>query len=141
MNSREVLQYLGASLIEKGVDDFCRAVLAHYGWNAGEPLIIDGIRHAEVVESLRKLVAPLELRVVFLDVQDEDRLKRLTILDARMAEHLELVEGHTTEQQVKDLLPQLADLRLPGDRPVSELVSTLINWIHQGDGPRNACAA
>ena len=37
-----------------------------------------------------------------------------------MAENLELVERHMTEQQVKDLLPDLADLRLPGDRPVSE---------------------
>ena len=140
-NSREVLQYLGASLIEKGVDDFCRAVLTHYGWNAGEPLIIDGIRHAEVVESLRKLVAPLELRMVFLDVEDEQRLKRLKAQDERTIENLALVERHVTEQQVKDLLPDLADLRLSSNRPVSELVSTLVNWIHQGDGTRNACAA
>jgi transcriptional regulator with XRE-family HTH domain len=139
--SREVLQYLGGGLIEKGVDDFCRAVLTHYGWNAGEPLIIDGIRHAEVVESLRKLVAPLELRVVFLEVEDEQRLKRLKAQDERMIENLTLVEGHVTEQQVKDLLPGLADLRLSSNRPVPELVSTLVNWIHQGDGTRDACAA
>jgi dephospho-CoA kinase len=139
--SREVLQYLGASLIEKGVDDFCRAVLTHYGWNAGEPLVIDGIRHTEVVESLRKLVAPLDLRVVFLEVEDEQRLKRLNAQDERTAENLELVEGHATEQQVKSLLPNLADLRLSSDRPIPELVSTLVNWIHQGDGTRNMCAA
>ena len=139
--SREVLQYLGASLIDKGVDDFCRAVLTHYGWNAGEPLVIDGIRHTEVVESLRKLVAPLDLRVVFLEVEDEQRLKRLNAQDERTAENLELVEGHATEQQVKSLLPNLADLRLSSDRPIPELVSTLVNWIHQGDGTRNVCAA
>jgi transcriptional regulator with XRE-family HTH domain/dephospho-CoA kinase len=139
--SREVLQQLGASLIEKGVDDFCRAVLTHYGWSAGEPLVIDGIRHAEVVESLRKLVAPLDLRVVFLDVGDEQRLKRLNAQDERTAENLGLVEGHATEQQVKGLLPDLADLRLSSDRPVPELVATLVNWIHQGDGTRTTCTA
>jgi len=43
--------------------------------NAGEPLVIDGIRHEEVIESLRKLVAPLEMRVVYLDVDDKQRLE------------------------------------------------------------------
>jgi ribosome-binding protein aMBF1 (putative translation factor)/dephospho-CoA kinase len=139
--SREVLQGLGSSLIEKGVDDFCRAVLTHYGWNAGEPLVIDGIRHAEVLESLRKLVAPLDLRVVFLDVEEGKRLERLKAQDERIVENLELVEKDSTEQQVKGLLPDLADLRLSSDRPVPELAATLVKWIHQGDGTRNTCAA
>lgn len=140
--SREVLQDLGASLIEKGVEDFCRAVLTHYGWNAGEPLIIDGVRHAQVVESLRKLVAPLELRLVFLDVEDSKRIERLKHQDERMPENLSRVEEDTTEDQVKDLLPDLADLRLSNNLPDTEmLVSTLVNWIHHGDGTRNVCAA
>lgn len=139
--SREVLQELGESLIEKGVDDFCRAVLTHYGWSAGEPLVIDGIRHAEVVEALRKLVAPLEVRVVFLDVDDSKRLERLRRLDESMPDKFVTIESHSTEQQVKEVLPNLADLRLPGDRPVSDLVSTVIGWIHQGDGTRSSCAA
>jgi dephospho-CoA kinase len=139
--SREVLQELGASLIERGVDDFCRAVLANCGWNAGEPLVIDGIRHEEVIESLRKLVAPLEMRVVYLDVDDKQRLENLRKREEDVPEGLKLVEAHATEEQVKDRLPGLADLRLPGDRPVPELVSTLVTWIHQGDGAQRMCAA
>jgi len=128
--SREVLQELGASLIEKGVEDFCRAVLAHYKWSAGEPLVIDGIRHAEVVEALRKVVAPLEVRIVYVDVGDDKRLERLRRMDESMPGKFKEIESHSTEQQVKELLPALADLRLAGDRPVSELVSVIVDWVH-----------
>lgn len=138
--SREVLQELGESFIERGANEFCRAVLAHYKWNSGEPLIIDGIRHTEVVEELRRLVAPLELRIIYLDVDDKTRFERLKQLDENMEQDkLELVESHRTEEQVKDRLPALADLRLPGDQSISELVSKVINWVHQGDGFRGTC--
>ena len=139
--SREVLQEIGSSLIERGVDDFCRAVLAQSGWNAGEPLVIDGIRHAEVITALRKLVAPLEMRVVYLDVKDEKRLDNLRKREDAVPETLELVEAHATEEQVKNVLPELADLRLPGDRPIEELVTTVVTWIHQGDSTQSVCAA
>ena len=138
--SREVLQELGASLVAKGTDEFCKAVLTHFQWNAGEPLVVDGIRHAEVVESLRRVVAPLELRLVFLEVNDNKRLERLRRIDQNMAQHMDLVESHSTEEQVKEGLAELADLHLSGDRPVSELVSTVVNWIHEGDGPTRPCA-
>jgi transcriptional regulator with XRE-family HTH domain/dephospho-CoA kinase len=132
--SREVLQELGASLVEKGAEEFCRAVLAHYQWNAGEPLVVDGIRHTEVVEALRRLVAPLELRLIFLDVDDTTRRDRLRQIDEDTPTKRQLVEAHRTEEQVNERLPALADLRLPGNQPVAQLVSTVVNWVHQGDG-------
>jgi transcriptional regulator with XRE-family HTH domain/dephospho-CoA kinase len=139
--SREVLQELGESLIEQGAEEFCRAVLTHYGWSAGEPLIIDGIRHVEVIRALRKLVAPLEVRVIFLDVDEKKRLERLQKFDETISNKLATVESHPTEHQVRETLPEQADLRLPGDRPIPELVATVVNWIHRGDGvPKSAVA-
>lgn len=140
-DSREVLQELGATLVSKSANDFCRAVLTHYQWSAGEPLVIDGIRHAEVVEALRSLVAPLELRLVFLDVKDSARLERLERVDESIPQNIALVEAHSTEFEVRGHLSSLANLRLSGEQPVGELVSTVVNWIHQGDGPTNQCAA
>jgi len=78
---------------------------ANCGWNAGEPLVIDGIRHEEVIESLRKLVAPLEMRVVYLDVDDKQRLENLRKREEDVTEGSRLVEAHATEEQVKDRLP------------------------------------
>ena len=81
------------------------------------------------------------MRVVFLDMKDEKRLDNLRKREQAAPENLELVEAHATEEQVKNVLPQLADLRLPGDRPVEELVSTVVTWIHQGDSAQSVCAA
>lgn len=132
--SREVLQEIGASLVAKDVEGFCRAVLTHYQWSAGEPLIIDGIRHAEVADALRRLVAPLELRVVYLEADEATRRARLRQSDGDWPNKLQMVESHSTEEQVKDRVPALADMRLPGNKPVVELVATVVNWVHQGDG-------
>jgi cytidylate kinase len=139
--SRDVLQEIGASLVASDPKEFCRAVLAHYKWNAGEPLVIDGIRHEEVLEALRALVAPLELRLIFLDVPDDQRLARLQKVNETVAENLARVELHSTETQVTERLKELADLRLTGTLPVGELVSTVVGWVHQGDGALKPCLA
>lgn len=139
--SREVLQEIGASLIENDPKEFCRAVLAHYKWNAGEPLVIDGIRHEEILEALRSLVAPLEVRLVFLEVPDNQRLARLQKVNETVAENLAEVELHSTEVQVDDRLKELADLKLAGTQPVGELVSKVVGWVHQGDGALKPCLA
>ena len=74
---REVLQDLGAALVKKGAEDFCRSLLAHYKWRSGEPLVIDGLRHREVADALRRLVAPLEIKIVLLEVEEKVHRARL----------------------------------------------------------------
>src|SRR5207237_1082407 len=39
-DSRETLQPLGASVLNEGVEPFCRAVLAQAGWTSGTPVVI-----------------------------------------------------------------------------------------------------
>src|SRR5262249_10188002 len=86
--SRDVLQAVGQSLVEKDVVDFCRSVLAHFGWTSGEPLVIDGVRHAAVVDALRQIVAPLDLRVVFVDINEKTRLKRIRDTDKDVVDRM-----------------------------------------------------
>ena len=135
--SREVLQDLGESLVTKDPDDFCRSVLMHFGWHSGEPLVIDGVRHATIVEALRRLVAPLELRLVFIEVDENTRRKRLQKVDKDVTDKLELFESHSTEREVTDTLPALAAWHVHGDRPVKEVVHEILGWVHQGDGVEN----
>ena len=75
-DSTETLQELGATLARQP-DRFCREVLSHWGWQAGEPLVIEGVRHKEILNSLRQLVAPLEARLVFLSIDEQERFRRL----------------------------------------------------------------
>lgn len=122
-----VLQELGACLIEEqGWGDFCRSTLAQASaWRAGRPIVIDGIRHAEVLEALRPLVAPADLLVILLKAPDETRLARLrarrnATRDRRRA------DTHSTEVQLGSTLPPLADLIIDGRRPVNDLVADVL---------------
>ena len=133
-DTREILQELGESLVNKGAEDFCRSLLAHYNWRSGEPLVIDGLRHKEVADALRQLVLPLDIRIVLLEV--DENIRRARLAKARRAdfEWIEAVERHPTEVQVKSELPQIAHLKLEGNKPIQDLVHDVVTWVHQGDG-------
>jgi hypothetical protein len=137
--SRDVLQELGARLVKSGPEEFCRDVLAEFDWRSGEPLIVEGVRHAEIVKALRRVVAPLEVRLVFLEVTDVRRIERLQSRDSAVVERLKQVESHSTEKQVSTVLPGMADLRVSGDKSISELVLEIVTWVHQGDGKPHPC--
>jgi dephospho-CoA kinase len=137
--SREVLQDIGASLV-KNPEEFCRAMLAHYGWQSGEPLVIDGVRHREIMEALRRIVAPLELRLVYLDISDEQRRERLVREEDVGPDKISKVEAHPTEKQVSEVLPGIADLRVSADRPVADLVRDIVSWVHQADSTHQRAA-
>jgi cytidylate kinase len=140
-NSRDVLQAVGQRLVDKDPVDFCRAVLAHFGWTSGEPLVIDGVRHVVVVDALRKIVAPLDLRVVFVDVSEKTRLKRIQDTDRDVASRMSEIETHATEREVPSVVRDLAARRVEGDRPVKDVVQDILAWVHRGDGVKNACNA
>jgi transcriptional regulator with XRE-family HTH domain/dephospho-CoA kinase/Zn-dependent peptidase ImmA (M78 family) len=137
--SRDVLQELGASLAKKP-EEFCRAMLAHYGWQSGEPLVIDGVRHKEILDALRRIVAPLEVRVVYLAIDDQKRHERLMQEDQIDEKKLGQVEAHSTEKQVMDVLPKIADLTVSAERPIEDLVRDIVTWVHQADGVQEFAA-
>jgi cytidylate kinase len=139
-DSRDVLQELGERLVSRSADDFCRSVLAHFGWNSGEPLVIDGIRHVAIFEALRRIVAPLELRLVFINVDENTRLKRLKQSDRDVIDRLQQIEAHSTEREVVATLPSLASRRVEGDRPAKDVVREIVGWVHQGDGVDPTCS-
>jgi len=137
-DSTENLQELGAMFV-KEPDRFCKEVLSFAGWQAGEPLIIEGVRHKEVMESLRRIVAPLETRLVFLDVDEVERVKRLEEREKSSQERTKAVEEHSTEKQVKDILPAEADFRIGTDQPSEVVVQKIIEWIHEGPLVSTGC--
>lgn len=132
-----VLQDLGQALVRQGAEQFCQSMLAHFHWKSGEPLVIDGVRHEEVALALRRLVAPLDFRMIYLDVDDETRTTRLRKRGTE-EEDVEGIEHHPTEQETKTTLPDLADLRLAGTKPLEEVVKQIVTWVHEGDGQRVA---
>jgi cytidylate kinase len=110
--SRESLQAVGEELEATDATALCRAVLDTASWQPGQPLVIEGIRHVRVLETLKTLVAPQPLVFVYLEADEQQRRSRLRNRGTGEAERLDAVEAHPTEQDVLTHLPKLADLVL-----------------------------
>ena len=87
-HSRESLQAIGAELEAKDAAMFCRAVLDDAGWNAGEPVVVEGIRHVRILEALKSLVAPQPVFLVYLEAPEELRRARLQERGVQEAHYL-----------------------------------------------------
>jgi dephospho-CoA kinase len=128
-DSREVLQAVGASLINQGQEQFCKAILAQSNWEAGQPLIVDGIRHAEIVPIMRQIVDPWDFRLVYIVVNEPIREARLLERGLNDRQQWQQFEAHSTESQVQALLPEMADLTLDSTRKIEDLVLEIVTWV------------
>ena len=134
--TREVLQELGATLVGQGWEQFCRAVLHQADWRPGECLVVDGVRHVEAIPTLRREVAPSDLALIFIAVDDSTREARLRQEGLLDRERLKKTEAHSTEAQVRTALPQLADLVVDGSRPERELLEDILLWVQRRTAER-----
>lgn len=128
--SRAELQDLGGSLIREGWKRFCTAVLEFAGWQQGHDLVLDGIRHIEVVQTLRSLVAPGHVCLVFIDTDEHIRRERAQLRDAVTIEQLRQADSHATEQEGRNVLFEAADVIINGNQTVSEAVDDVLEWLH-----------
>jgi transcriptional regulator with XRE-family HTH domain/cytidylate kinase len=131
-DATENLQELGAALA-KEPDRFCDAVLTFSEWEAGEPLVVEGIRHQEILESLRRKVAPLEVRLVYLDIDEPERVRRLNEREPSTTARMKAVESHSTESQVKDVLSESADFHVSTREPNELVIDKIVDWIQSGN--------
>ena len=128
--SREVLQEIGASLVENP-DEFCLSVLMLADWKPGQNLVVDGVRHVKIIDALRRVTKPSRVFLVFVKIDERVRKKRL--LDDRNAGKQVALgyEAHTTEADVNTVLPAMADLMADGAHPVPDLVNQIVAWIQE----------
>lgn len=123
-----VLQKIGQSLVRERPDEFVAAVLKMAGWNKGENLILDGLRHIEVFAELQRCVGDCaDVRVVHLGIADRaDRADRAKRSEGFSTEDFNTYALDETERQVEEA-PAFANLELNGADPRGELSRTIIN--------------
>lgn len=124
LDDRPTLQQLGDDLIAQGQESFCHAVLAAAGWSPGSPMILDGIRHVAVVHTLRTLVAPQPLILVYVNVPEDVRTARLQARGIDLSTQQQH-DAHGNESDVLTTLPQMADVVLDGSLELDVLTSAL----------------
>ena len=125
-NERIVLQQLGEELLNNDIYIFCKAVLAQSNWQGG-PLIIDGVRHKAVLETLYELISPLPLIHVHLSIAEDIRQKRLNLEN-------KIDNLHSTEYENYYLLSTTADVILEVSDSLSNARSTLVQILTEKYG-------
>ena len=124
--SREVLQDLGESLVREDVKRFCVMFLEE--WHPGEPLVVDGLRHLEVLEEFRAIDG--DVRLIYVYAGADTRLMRLL---KRGEEITTRIENHPVEIDDGDMLIKQADLLVDSSLPLEENVRFILSWIEAVD--------
>jgi len=128
--TRENLQDLGDQLVSRDVRAFCEEVLKQQPWQPGRPLIIDGVRHVEVLDVLSEILAPAEGYLIYINVDRTTQSKRLEHDELRHEKPLEELEQHPTELQVRSKLPDRAALVLDGTQSPEELTEKVVAFFN-----------
>ena len=124
-SSRKTLQELGESLLNHDIKLFCQNVLAQADWIHKMPLIVEGVRHQEVLDTLRKIAAPERAVLIYITTKDSVRFSRISANEQEM-----INEKHSTETQVQDILLNNADVVISNNDSVEKAVNEAIGWIN-----------
>lgn len=126
-DDRGVLQRLGQALVQNHLEDFVRNVLELAAWKPGDNLILDGLRHVEVVVELRRqLGSGADLRVVHMVVGMESRAARSKAIEGLQEAAFMLYDKDATEAQIERVLPPYADLVLDEEVPDQDWVAVVL---------------
>jgi adenylate kinase family enzyme len=126
--AREVLQQIGEEQVSTSLESFTHAVIARVPWHQG--CVIDGLRHLQVLRTLRRIVDPLPVFVVFIDLDESVRRQRLR--DRGMTDQdIDAADQHETETQVRTVITEQADLHVNGLVDVPSLVDQIRHFLQQ----------
>lgn len=124
---RETLQNLGAELVESDPEKLCKLVLADANLEPGQPFVVEGIRHVEILRILKGMASPLEFHLIFVTVAETLRSERLLQRDRQYPQGL--LGRHSTEQDVKNVLEHLASCVIENDQSIETATHMIISQL------------
>src|ERR1700730_12449035 len=119
--SREALQNLGQSLVDKDPEGFVRAELRSAGFTPGDNLLVDGVRHVDIQTLIANLVQPSRTFLIHLAVDDAHAYARA---EGRSQGRVEVVraEDHRVENDLRQALPSIADQVIDATAPLEAVI-------------------
>lgn len=123
---RAVLQQLGQALVLTKREEFVRDVLNQNPTE--DSLIVDGVRHVEILLELRKQVAPRTLKLMYIKADPTVRQERLMERDHVERRVVARYDSDITEAQIGRILPQYAERTLDGSLPTELLVDEVVDF-------------
>lgn len=129
---------VGAELVDHDCEGFCRKVLDAAGWVGRQSVVLDGVRHIKVVETIRHIIAPVGFYLIFVDAPAATRERRFRE-DSRVSSiPLSHIEAHSTSRDL-DALRQMADLLVDGRSPPRHrnvVINEIRRWTQPGPSDR-----
>jgi adenylate kinase family enzyme len=129
---RALLQRLGEEQVRLSPDNVCRELLVGSDWRPSDgTIVIDGVRHLEILGALKRAVAPLS---VFLVYVQRDKI-RATLLSTQVGKHnMELFDTHSTELQ-NDVLRSSANAVVSAGDDPTEIVGRIVRQLEESRTP------
>lgn len=125
-SDRALLQRLGEEQVRLSPDNVCKELL-----NAWKPsdgtIVIDGVRHLEILKALKNVVAPL---AVFLVYVQRDKIRSTQLSNKVGKNSMELFEAHSTELQ-NNILRSSADLIVSAEDDPTRVVDRLLRLLEE----------
>ena len=127
--NRTQLQSYGQKLVQNRLGEFVDHVLEMApDWQPRKDLVVDGLRHVEVLLTLKNKVAPS--KVFYVDVSVDPERRDAGAKDRGIPEQmLYRYERDLTEAQLARILPAYADLRVDGTLGFSINVDEIVQRV------------
>jgi cytidylate kinase len=122
--TRQDLQNIGQTLVTENVRDFCRNVLATVEFSPGEQIVLDGVRHKEVLEVISEISQRQPIKLVLLIASEKIRRNR-------SLQDIDSIDSHRVESEVKAQFRSVADLVIETENDEAEALRTLLDWIRK----------
>jgi len=129
-NDRHVLQDLVLEWVKRDVTEFSKAILEAGCWQAGQSLLVDGVRNRAVVEGLRQLTSPSITAVVYLEACIGTRRGRVRVRNE--AEDLSHGEAHAVEIEATTLR-EIAALIVDAEGSTVRAVDEIAQWLRNAE--------
>lgn len=127
-SSRQALQDLGEKLVSTNIEEFCRNVLNMSCASCSDNLIVDGVRHISVQDTISSVFQNETVKLIHLTLDDSERYSRIISRDGNSLD-LERAENHPVEAELRDTLPSIADLIIDSRKSFDENILEILEFV------------
>jgi len=130
-DDKRTLQILGQQLVTLEAERFCNLVLDPLRTESGIVGVLDGLRHRSIFDCLGRQVGSGQMKLIFVEVDDELRHQRLSTNRGWSAEQCREYDNDPTEWELDSGLRPLAHcVVVNSDTPESALAQ-IETWHHE----------
>lgn len=126
--TRQFLQDLGEKLVRTDPEAFCRNVLSPAVLDQERPIVIDGLRHLDLLPVLKRLVDGRDLKLIFVEATPAARMDRWG--EAITSSEMRVIDSHPVEADLAKIREK-ADFVIATPKGIEESFGPLMEWVVQ----------